>query len=440
MTTIAAPTAHEAPSVASSAAGRRPWDGLRLALGAAVLCCVWRVQDLFPGLAPLKLPTLMLLVLIGWMVVSPREQVRAAVVSRRNVMRGLLVITFLGLLSIPTSLYIGMSIEFMVKNVIPSVILALAAAAAVYTVSDARRIAAVQVIGAVLYSVVILTRFEVGEGGRLGSLVYYDANDLGMLMVCMLPVALYFVGHAAQLWQRVGAMVAIALFLATIVKTGSRGALLALIAVILYMLVRYTTVNVMHRVATVAGIVIVFIASTGAQYWDTVSTLLNPREDYNWIGQSDGGRLAIWQRGLGYMAERPLTGVGLNAFPTAEGTISPIAERQMFGRGVKWSAAHNSFVQVGAELGVLALFVFTAMVFGALLMAGRLARDAQARGELGLASFARAQAALMVGYIVAGFFLSQAYAPFLFVSLGLIVGLDVAARLGWRAAALRAGA
>jgi len=146
--------------------------------------------------------------------------------------------------------------------------------------------------------------------------------------------------------------------------------------------------------------------------------------------------MAIWKRGIGYMADRPLTGVGLAAFPTAEGTISPLADRQMFGRGVKWSAAHNSFVQVGAELGVLALVVFTATVFGALLMMGRLARDALARGDRGIAAFARAQGAVMVGYLVAGFFLSQAYAPFLFVSLGLIVGFDVAVRLSWRNAAL----
>lgn len=415
---------------------RRPWDGLRIALAAAVLCCVWRVQDLFEPLAPLKLPTLMLLAVLALMVVSPREQVRAAVVSQKNVMRGMFVIVALALLSVPTSLYVGMSAEFLIKNVLPAVILALAAAAAVYTVSDARRVAAIQVAGAGLYAVVILTRFEVGEGGRLGSLVYYDANDLGMLMVCTLPVALYFVGHAQRFTTRLAAIAAIGLFLATIAKTGSRGAFLALVAVVLFMLVRYTTVNVVHRVATVAGIAVLFVASTGAQYWTAVSTLLEPQADYNWIGNTEGGRMAIWERGLGYMADRPLTGVGLNAFPTAEGTISPLADRQMFGRGVKWSAAHNSFVQIGAELGVLALLTFTAMVVGALLMASRLARDAQARGERGLAAFAQAQAAGIVGYIVAGFFLSQAYAPFLFVSLGMIVGLDVAARISWRQAAL----
>jgi O-antigen ligase len=414
---------------------RRPWDGLRLALAAAVLCCVWRVQDLFEPLSPLKLPTLMLLVLLALMVVSPREQVRAALVTQKNVMRAMLVIVGLALLSLPTSLYIGMSIEFFLKNVVPGVILAFAAAAAVYTVSDARRVAAIQVAGACLYAIVILVKFEVGEGGRLGSLVFYDSNDLGMLMVCTLPIALFFVGHAPRFGMRLLSLGAIGLFLATIAKTGSRGAFVAMIAVILYMLLRYTTVNVAHRLGTVAAIAVLFVATTGAQYWETVSTLLAPQQDYNWIGNTDGGRMAIWERGLGYMADRPLTGVGLNAFPTAEGTISPLADRQMFGRGVKWSAAHNSFIQIGAELGVLGLVVFTGMVFGALVMMGRLARDAQARGELGLAAFARAQGAGVVGYIVAGFFLSQAYAQFLFVMMGMVVGLDVAARLSWRNAA-----
>ena len=417
-------------------ASRKPWDGLRIALAAALLASVWRVQDLFPPLAPLKLPTLMVLVLIALMVVSPREQARAALVSRRRVMQGLYVLIALAVLSIPTSLYFGLSVEYLVKNIIPSMLLAIAAAAAVYTVSDARRVAAIQVGGAVLYAIVILARFDVGEGGRLGSLVYYDANDLGMLLVCMLPVALYFVGNAPRGWQRVAAVAAIGLFLATIVKTGSRGAFVALIGVVIYMLLRYTTVHWSRRLVTVAALAVVFVASTGAQYWDAVRTILEPKTDYNWIGKSEGGRMAIWKRGIGYMADRPLTGIGLAAFPTAEGTISPLADRQMFGRGVKWSAAHNSFVQVGAELGVLALVVFTATVFGALLMMGRLARDALARGDRGIAAFARAQGAVMVGYLVAGFFLSQAYAPFLFVSLGLIVGFDVAVRLSWRNAAL----
>ncbi len=413
---------------------RRAWDGLRIALAAAVLTTVWRVQDLFPAMSPFMLPTLMLLSLGALMVISPREQQRAALVSRTGVMRGLFVLMVLATLSVPTSLWVGLSLTFLVKNVLPAVLLALAAAAAIYRVADARQVAAIQLAGATLYAIVILTRFDIGEGGRLGSLVYYDANDLGMLMVCMFPLALFFLSNAVRVGHRVLAVAALALFLATIAKTGSRGAFVALIAVVLYMLLRYTTVHWGSRLATVGGVALLFFFSTGAQYWTTVSTLLEPQKDYNWIGNTDGGRMAIWERGINYMKERPLTGVGLNAFPIAEGTISPLADRQMFGRGVKWSAAHSSYVQIGAELGVLALFVFVGTLVAALLMAGRLARDARARAEPGIAALARAQGAGLIGFMVAGAFLSQAYAPFLFVSLGTIVGLDVAARQSWRAA------
>ncbi len=419
------------------ALNRRPWDALRITLAIAILTAVWRIQDLFPPLAPLKLPTIMPLVLVALLVVSPREQMRAWIVSRQRVMRGIFLIVVFAVASIPLSLWAGMSFEFLVKNVLPAVLLAVVAGAAVYTVSDARRVAAIQVAGAAIYAVVILTQFEVGEGGRLGSLVYYDANDLGMLLVCTLPLALFFTGFSQHLWARILSAGIIALFLATIVKTGSRGAFVGLVAVVLYLLARYTSLHWSKRLITIAGLLVVFVAATGAQYWSTVSTMLHPSTDYNWIGNTEGGRMAIWQRGLGYMANRPVTGLGLNAFPVAEGTISPLARRQQFSEGVKWSSPHNSFLQVGAELGVLALIVFIATIAGALLLAGRLARDASARGgqNRAIAALARAQGALLVGYVVSGFFLSQAYAPFLYVSLGSIVGLDVATRLRWRTVA-----
>lgn len=414
---------------------RDSWDLLRIALAATVLTAVWRVQDLFPALAPFHLPALMLLALLGLLVISPREHLRLVYASRTTVMRGVLVLIALALISIPLSLWKGSSLDFFVRNLLPAVLLAFAAAAASYTVADARRIAAIQLGGAVLYAVVILTRYEIGPGGRLGGLVHYDANDLGLLLVCVLPLALFFVGNGQTLLRRLLAVSAVALFLLTIIKTGSRGAFLALVAVTIYLLFRYSTVHWGRRVSIVAGAVALFLVSTGAQYRTAMATILTPRSDYNWVGNAEGGRMAVWTRGMQYMMDRPLTGVGLNAFPIAEGTLSPLADRQMFSRGVRWSAAHSSYVQIGAELGVLALVVFIAMLLAALLMAGRLARDAALRGERGVAALARAQGAGLVGFIVAGAFLSHAYSPILLLALGTIVGLDVAARQSWRAVA-----
>lgn len=415
---------------------RDSWDLLRLALAAAVLTSVWRLQDLFPALAPLRLPSLMIVVLLALFVISPREQLRLNLASHSTVMRGLALIVALAVLSVPTSLYMGYSFSYLLKVVIPAFVLAIAAAVASYTVADARRVAAIQVAGALFFAVFVLLRYETGESGRLGDLVHYDANDLGLLMVCSLPLAVYFLEYAPRLAWRAIALGAIGVFLVTIVRTGSRGAFLGLLAVTLYLLLRYTTVHWGRRVAIIAGVAALFFVSTGAQYRTTLSTLLEPTADYNWSGNTEGGRMAIWERGVLYMKMRPLTGVGLAAFPIAEGTLSPLADRQMFARGVKWSAAHSVYIQIGAELGVLALLVFAGTLVSAIVMASRLSRDAVRRGERSTAALARAQATGIVGFAIAGAFLSQAYAPFLYVSLGAMVGLDLAARQGWRAAAL----
>jgi O-antigen ligase len=413
----------------------RSWDLLRLTLAATVLTVVWRVQDVFPVLAPARLPALMLFVLLLALVISPREQWRLALASRTMVMRGVLAIVVLALLSVPTSLYKGLSFDFFARNLIPSVVLGFAAAAASYTVNDARRVAGIQLAGGMFYAVVILLRFDVGADARLGSLVHYDANDLGMLMVCVLPLALYFIHHGAQLVTRLAAGSAAALCVLTIIKTGSRGAFVALIAVTAYLLFKYSTVYWGRRVVTVLGIAVLFFAATGSQYRTAILSLLNPSADYNWTGRAEGGRMEVWKRGLTYMADRPLTGVGLNAFPIAEGTLSPIADRQMFSRGVRWSAAHSSYIQIGAELGVFALVVFIATIVGALVMAGRLARTAMQRGDWNVSALASAQGAGLVGFAVAGAFLSHAYSPILLLSIGTIVGLHIAAREAWRVGA-----
>ena len=61
----------------------------------------------------------------------------------------------------------------------------------------------------------------------------------------------------------------------------------------------------------------------------------------------------------------------------AEGKLSPFAARQQLGIGVRWSAAHNSFIQVGAELGIPGLVLFLGIIasaFGALRRSGHRAR------------------------------------------------------------------
>jgi O-antigen ligase len=317
-------------------------------------------------------------------------------------------------LSVPGSLYPGLSFDYLLKNHLASVILFLILLAGIRGPEDLTRFAAVVVVGGAIYSATVLTRYDLGPDGRLGDLVYYDANDMGMLLDCTLPFALYFAVRARALPWRIASSAAAVLFLAGIVRSGSRGAFLGLVAVGLYTLVRGQHIPLRWRVTSIVTAALLLVVLASDQYWRMMQTLLNPKADYNWAGGASGGRMEVWKRGVGYMLHHPILGVGLGAFPVAEGTLSSVAKRQSYGGGAKWSAAHSSYVQVGGELGVGGAFLFLAILWTAFRGVTRRRRGPPPLGP--------PIAASLVGYAVAGAFLSQAYATMLYAILALAVG------------------
>lgn len=419
----------------SSRAARRTFDALRASLALVLLTYVWRVQDLVPGIAALKVPTIATGAVVVLLLFDGMAQRRFGTALRHGVGQLIPWLALAAAVSVVASIDVGVSLNFFARSLIPALALVIVVPAGVFVADDATVFAGIQVAGAVLYCCVVLTRFQVGADGRLGSLVFYDGNDVGMLLVCTLPLCAYFVRHASNVILRTFALAAAVLFMLTIAKTGSRGAFLGLVAVGGYVLLRFRTVRVSTRVTVVAVTTCLLLFGATTKYWSAMDTMLHPTEDYNWAGNDDLGRMSIWGRGIGYAEDRPLTGVGVGAFNIAEGTISPLARRQEYGEGLKWSSPHNSFVQALAEMGIIGFVIFLAILAVAFRSATRLARaslrrDARARrrGEL-----AQAHAAALAGYVVSGFFLSQAYAPYLYFLIGMIVSLDLTVRAEWRA-------
>ena len=116
------------------------------------------------------------------------------------------------------------------------------------------------------------------------------------------------------------------------------------------------------------------------------------------------------------MLENPLLGVGAGAFEVAEGSLH---------QGVgKWNAPHNSFIQVGAELGVGGLVLFVFLIYRAVKNCRTVIRLAR--------NDSRLQPYLCLGhgfeislsaYIVAGSALSQGYTSLLYFLIGMSVVL-----------------
>jgi O-antigen ligase len=398
-------------------------DLLLLAVAVSILTYVWRVQDLYPILAAVKLPILASLAMYGLFVIDSDGR-RKLKTIRHPVTICVVAIMALAVASVPTSLYQGLSFGFIKDDLGKNFMLMIILAASIRTLEDVRRYAAFMVIGGAIYAQFVYLNLSIGPSGRLGNIAYYDANDLGMLLVCSFPLAVFFALRARTLFGRAAAALCIGLFMVVIIKTGSRGAFLGLVGVGGYLLLAFRSVPPKVRLGAIGACLAVLLLAGNETYWSMMRTLLNPTADYNWSGKSEDGRMEVWKRGVGYMLSRPLTGVGVRAFPVAEGTISPLAKRQEYGIGLKWSAAHNSFVEIGAELGIPGLVVLVLLLVHA-YKAARGVDPAPGRGtsQSDEVVLGHALAGTIIGYAICGFFLSQAYAAYMFVIYGVIVGL-----------------
>ena len=397
-------------------------DLLNMAVMGSILAYVWRAQDLWKTLGTIQFPSLISLAAIGLFVFD--SDARRSLRGIKNpVTTSMCVIVALAILSVPMSLNRGLSFYFVTDDLLKSFALFLILAASIRSVADVKRYSVAMLAGGAFYAFLVETTVNIGASGRLSNLAYYDANDLGALLVDIIPFCLYFLVRAKNRVFRALSGATIILFILVIIKTGSRGAFLGLLVIGGYLLFVFREIPARVRWTAVIVGAGTLIVMGGAQYWEDMGTLLNLQADYNWSGKSDAGRIEVWTRGVGYMVTHPITGVGVSAFPVAEGTISPIADKQELGIGVKWSAAHNSFVQIGAELGIGGLIAFIALCY----YGYRISRGGKSKLESHGFSDARllghTLAASMVGFVCTGFFLSMAYSAFIFTLCGLIVGV-----------------
>jgi putative inorganic carbon (HCO3(-)) transporter len=406
-----------APGTMAAARLQRPpaWDALLMCVAGYVADAVGRLQSLFPILRPFK-PALICAAGAIILYLAQQGGLRHLGALRSRTTTAVLLLLVWAALSVPAALNQGAAFFFLTGFFIKTVLLYVLVAGAVRAARDVERLALVYFGAAVLYSTIVLLRFDVGGSNwRLASLYTYDANDFATFAVTAIPLGLYFTTSGTRPPLRTASALGLAVLTTAFVRSGSRGGFLAIIAVALFVLLGYTTIRTRWRVLGTAALAALFIATASDRYWSQMRTIVAPEQDYNRTAET--GRLQIWRRGLGYMLTHPLVGVGAANFGVAEGTISPLAKLQEYNIGVRWTAAHNSLVQVGAELGIPGLLLFLTALGGAFATLRRVARAGPA------APLAHALTGSLIGFAVGGFFLSLAYHDMLYTLLGLATGL-----------------
>jgi hypothetical protein len=396
-----------------------------LMCGAMVIFWVWPVHGAFPALQAAKPPLASLAVaaVVWYFGNDPR---RRAVDLRHPLTKALLAICVLAALSVPFGVYQGMSFWYLFKDLIPTLCFALLIGLSVRSFADIEWLTKVFLIGGGLF---VLVSLSLGAGSsRLGAAAYYDPNDLATMLVCAMPMAIYALRDRSKIF-RIVTLCLLGVFLYAHIRSGSRGGFLGLLAITVGLMVFLRGVRLQTKILALITGVVVLSVFAGDAYWERMRTILKPEEDYNRSGGAVSGRMEIWKRGMGYMFTHPL-GVGVNGFSAAEGRSKTAQSLQARDIGFKWSAAHNSFVQIGAELGVLGL---SCLLYALWLVARQLRRSVPRGVDPRFAppatAYNQALQLAFLGFCSAGFFVSFAYSAILYFLFGIALGMFKLQRL-----------
>ncbi len=384
---------------------------------AAVMFFVGRVHEILPSLTG-SLPVGKLVVFASLAMVSMQGKMGAFVKPLRS-HYGLFFQLYVAaiLLSIPFSIYRGGSVQAARAILGGDIALVLIITGAVRLSADLEVLIRAMVVSVAMLGGAMAAGLgeEVVAAGTLrqGISEYYDPNDVALLAAVTIPFALHLIRDSSRMWRAVG-IVGGLLSAMIVVKSGSRGGFLALVAVLLPTLFLVGSVlSVRLRVA----VVVLLLASTmilPANFTNRISTLTSIENDYNTTAET--GRLALAKRGVGYFLSHPLTGVGLGQFGTAEGAWA--AERGLV--GFRWSAPHNMYTQAAAELGIVGIVAMLGLLVTNIRSGGHASRlrstgridDQQARRGFAIRT-------ATIGFAVGATFLSAAYSP-LFMFLAAI--------------------
>ncbi len=230
---------------------------------------------------------------------------------------------------------------------------------------------------------------------------FSNPNELAMTVNLIMPFAVVF-GLTSRGIKRIAFFLMAALLAFAVVVSFSRGGFLGLVAiggVLMWKAGRGKRLVTVLASLLIAG---AFVVSMPSGYGDRIFTILHNSEDKTNSAQE---RQQLLARGLDVIVHHPLIGVGV-------GNYGIYSIRQL--------VAHNSYIEVAAELGLVGFAAYLVLIFAPLGKLKRVERDLYARRAAWSATeretyyISVGLQAVIISYAVCSFFQSAEYSWYLY--------------------------
>jgi len=292
---------------------------------------------------------------------------------------------------------------------------------AVRSQRDLGRVLATMVLSYVImfpYGLRQMLRF----GDRLG-VGLYESNYLATILVLLVPIAFALSSQERlpmrrMFWAGCGLLLVLMVFLAS-----SRGAFVGLLAAGMVFVYRRRGLGGAVAVMLVLlGSVLLLPTDLGTR---AVATLFQDSGELPpGLEQSNRAHVALFWAALRMIGDNPLIGVGPLNFKSLSTLYTGLDQGNI---------AHNSFLEVAAEFGLPALGVFVLLLAATLGTLGRATRLTGGSPEAQeLAAWGEGVRSGLIGFLVAGCFISAQYEKVLWLTLFLAIVLGaLAAHRAW---------
>jgi O-antigen ligase len=236
-------------------------------------------------------------------------------------------------------------------------------------------------------------------GGIVG-----DPNYYAMIAISILPMAILLQANSRGIIRFFLIATAISLAASTLLG-GSRAGLLGICLSAGYLIQYMRQRLLVFSIGALTLTVLLLVLPTSP-----LQRLLNPTRE---AVSSSSLRTRIFKAGMEMIRDHPITGVGIAQFKATSVKYTPELTVTASGRRSRYDGhiAHNTYLNVAAELGIAGLIVFLAILASSWRRARKLARWAatQSPPPTTAIQIARAIEAGLVGYGFTAIFLTADY-------------------------------